>query len=62
MSRWKAEMVPDAEQHLDSPEYELVSRHRFIGNTVAVIECDEAAAAELRNQPGVILVVPDDAS
>ena len=64
MDRWKVEMSPIAARsfawHPDD-RYRVVQRtnvnDRDVGR-VWIVECDEAAADELRRRPGVVSVTP----
>jgi hypothetical protein len=62
MNRWKVEVDPAAERELALDDrYRVVSRLRFLNGRPGLIlevECDEAAAGELRGRGGILLVLP----
>ena len=61
MARWKVAVKPRTRPYSGDERYRLISAgERFIGVDVAIIECDEAAADELRRRPEVPSVRPDD--
>ena len=61
MARRKVAVKPRTAPYRGDERYEVVSvGERYIGVDVAIIECDEVAADELRRRPDVLSVRADD--
>jgi hypothetical protein len=60
VERWKVEVKPRTQPYLNDDRYRLIDRKSFIGGDVVKVECDAAAANDLRQHPDVLAVGPDD--